>query len=148
MINKDFNEIILHCSATKEGQNFDVENIRKWHTSSPNNWKDIGYHFVIKLDGTIQKGRDITEIGSHCKDAGKNHTSIGICYVGGIDSFFKAKDTRTEAQKKSIDKLIKELVASYPQLKKLSGHNDYANKACPSFKVSEQYQHLKDIIEV
>lgn len=146
MIKKEFNEIILHCSATKEGQNFDVENIRKWHTSAPNNWKDIGYHFVIKLDGTIQQGRAISEIGSHA--LGRNANSIGICYVGGIDSFFKAKDTRTDPQKKSIDKLIRELVSSYPQLKKLSGHNDYSNKACPSFKVSEQYQHLKDIIEV
>ncbi len=146
MINKNFNEIILHCSATKEGQNFDVENIRKWHTSPPNNWKDIGYHFVIKLDGTIQKGRSIIEVGSHT--LGRNSNSIGICYIGGIDSFFKAKDTRTEKQKRSIDRLIKELLLSYPQLKKLSGHNDYANKDCPSFKVSEQYQHLKDIIEI
>lgn len=148
-INPNFNEIILHCSSTTEDQDFDVEDIRKWHMSPPNNWSDIGYYFVIKLDGTIQKGRPISKVGSHTY--GRNKNSIGICYVGGLDVNSKVKDSRTAAQKSSIEKLIIDLVSENPQLKKLSGHNDYnPDITDPSFKVADKYGYLqeKGIIKV
>ena len=69
-------EIIIHCSATREGQQIPVDTIRDWHLAK--GWNDIGYHFYIDLDGTINKGRDIDKIGAHCK--GHNRNSIGICY--------------------------------------------------------------------
>ena len=62
---RDINKIILHCSATKEGQEFDVNDIRDWHKQR--GFTDVGYHYVIKLDGTIQEGRNIRTIGAHCK---------------------------------------------------------------------------------
>lgn len=74
-------EFIIHCSATREGQDVTAADIRRWHVKG-NGWKDIGYHFVIHLDGTIELGRPIAEVGAHC--AGHNAESIGICYVGGL----------------------------------------------------------------
>ena len=84
-------EIIIHCSATKEGLDFNVNDLRRWHKAQ--GWKDVGYHFVITLDGTIEQGRALEEIGSHTK--GHNAHSIGICYIGGLDKNGKPKDTRT-----------------------------------------------------
>jgi hypothetical protein len=78
---RSINEIIVHCSATREGQHIPVETIKKWHTEG-RGWTDIGYHFYIELDGTIKKGRDIDKTGAHCK--GHNRNSIGICYCGGV----------------------------------------------------------------
>ena len=61
---RSINEIIVHCSATREGQHIPVETIKKWHTEG-RGWTDIGYHFYIELDGTIKKGRDIDKTGAH-----------------------------------------------------------------------------------
>lgn len=137
---RHIDEIILHCSATPEGRDVSVATIRKWHKDR--GWSDIGYHYVIYLDGSIHKGRSVERIGAHVK--GHNRGTIGICYVGGVDSKMKAKDTRTDAQKKAIVTLIKELKADYPAIKKVSGHNEYAAKACPSFKVGRTYDYLID----
>lgn len=85
-------EIIVHCSATPEGKDFTVEQIRQWHLQR--GFTDIGYHYVIYRDGSIHKGRDESIIGAHC--TGHNTISIGICYIGGMDSANKnPKDTRT-----------------------------------------------------
>ena len=84
-------EIIIHCSATKETLDFNVNDLRRWHKAQ--GWKDVGYHFVITLDGTIEQGRALEEIGSHTK--GHNAHSIGIVYIGGLDKNGKPKDTRT-----------------------------------------------------
>ena len=80
---REINKIIVHCSATRENENFDVAEIRKWHVEG-RGWSDIGYHFYIDLYGEIHKGRDISKIGAHCK--GHNRNSIGICYCGGVDA--------------------------------------------------------------
>lgn len=73
-------EIIIHCSATKEGRNFTVADIDRWHRER--GMRCIGYHFVIYRDGSIHVGRAIEEVGAHCK--GHNSISIGICYIGGL----------------------------------------------------------------
>ena len=84
---RKINKLIVHCSATPEGKDIKTETIRDWHVSG-NHWKDIGYHYVIELDGSIHKGRDESVIGAHC--SGQNANSIGICYIGGVDkSFFE-----------------------------------------------------------
>ena len=94
---REINKIIIHCSATREGENFDVAEIRKWHLAR--GFNDIGYHFYIDLYGEIHKGRDINKIGAHCK--GHNRNSIGVCYCGGVEADGKTpKDTRLECQKK------------------------------------------------
>lgn len=124
--------IIVHCTATPEGRAVSVATIRKWHNDQ--GWSDIGYHYVVHLDGTIEAGRPESVIGSHV--ANHNTGSIGIVYVGGTDKAGKPKDTRTVAQKAALVDLCKALIKKYPSIKKVAGHNDYTNaKACPSFKV-------------
>lgn len=131
-------EIIVHCSATPEGRPHTVGEIRAWHKQR--GFKDIGYHYVIYLDGSIHAGRDESVIGAHC--TGHNRYSIGVCYIGGMTKDMKAaKDTRTEAQKKSLLQLLRQLKKKYPQAK-IYGHRDFAAKACPSFDAKKEYAGL------
>lgn len=125
-------EIIVHCTATPEGKDFTVDTIRSWHLA--NGWKDIGYHYVVYRDGTIHAGRPEAQVGSHV--AGHNSGTLGIVYVGGVASDGKTpKDTRTSQQRAALLDLAKALIAKYPAIKKVTGHNQYAAKACPSFDV-------------
>ena len=136
---RKIDKIIIHCSATREGQDIPVETIRKWHIDG-RGWSDIGYHFYVELDGTIKKGRDIQKIGAHC--SGNNRSSIGICYCGGVESDGKTpKDTRTEQQKESLLSVLKTLKAMFPEAS-IYSHNEFANKACPSFNATNEYKAL------
>ena len=135
---REINKIIVHCSATREGENFEVAEIRKWHLAR--GFSDIGYHFYIDLYGEIHKGRDISKIGAHCK--GHNRNSIGICYCGGVEADGKTpKDTRYDCQKESLIAVLRTLKAMYPNAV-IHSHNDFANKACPSFNATEEYEDL------
>ena len=101
---RKINKLIVHCSATPEYKNFDVNDIREWHVKG-NGWSDCGYHYVIKLDGTLQEGRPVEKIGAHC--AGHNRDSIGVCYIGGMDKNMKEwKDTRTPEQTETLHDLL------------------------------------------
>lgn len=136
---RKINKIIIHCSATPEGRDVKIETIRSWHIKN-NHWKDIGYHYVIELDGSIHKGRDESVVGAHC--SGQNANSIGVCYVGGVGKDGKTpKDTRTDAQKQSLIELLKSLKAKYPAAA-VYGHRDFAAKACPSFDAKKEYAKL------
>lgn len=132
---RKIDKIILHCAATKEGQHFTVEDIDRWHKQR--GFNKIGYHFVIYLDGSVHKGRDIAEIGAHC--LGQNANSIGICYIGGLDANGKPKDTRTDAQKAALKTLVDDLSVKYPSAT-IHGHNEFANKACPCFDVKKEFK--------
>lgn len=132
------NKIIIHCSATPEGKDFTASDIQAWHVKR--GFNEIGYHFVIGLDGTVERGRNIQRVGAHCLD--QNRNSIGICYIGGLAKDGKTpKDTRTEAQKKSLLLLIRELKAKYPRIT-IHGHNEYAAKDCPCFDVKAEYAEI------
>ena len=72
-------EIIVHCSATREGRPFGVEDIERWHRER--GFAMCGYHFVIALDGEVQPARPAGYVGAHCE--GHNKRSIGVCYIGG-----------------------------------------------------------------
>lgn len=131
-------EIIVHCTATPEGKDFTVQDIRRWHTTpvekGGRGWSDIGYHYVIYRDGRIFSGRDVNISGAHC--TGHNAYSIGVVYVGGMDATNKeAKDTRTDEQRKSLLALLKRLLKMYPGAK-VYGHCEFAAKECPSFEPS------------
>ena len=103
-------------------------------------WSDIGYHFYIDIKGEIHKGRDIARIGAHC--SGHNRNSIGICYCGGVEEDGKTpKDTRTEEQKQGLLHVLKTLKAMYPAAT-IYSHNEFANKACPSFNATNEYKDL------
>ena len=136
---RKINKIIIHCSATPVGREVSVSTIRKWHLQR--GFNDIGYHYVIHLDGKISVGRPIEKVGAHC--AYENRGSIGICYVGGMTKDMrKPKDTRTQAQKDSLIKLMHELIYKYNKDMTIHGHNEYANKSCPCFNVQEEYANL------
>ena len=87
--------IIIHCSATRAEQDITAADIESWHRAR--GFWTIGYHYVIRLDGTIEPGRDVTLDGAHCM--GWNKRAIGICYVGGLDKDGRPADTRTDAQR-------------------------------------------------
>lgn len=140
--------IVLHCAATIEGRDHSAAEIRNWHKGQ--GWRDIGYHFVVRLDGTIEAGRPLAQAGSHVK--GHNARSIGIVYVGGLGKDAKPKDTRTDPQKASLAVLLHDLKARWPKARIL-GHRDLSPdldgdgvvephewlKACPCFDAREEY---------
>lgn len=138
-------EIIVHCTDTPEGRPHTVADIRLWHTlpvsKGGRGWSDIGYHYVVYLDGTIHDGRDADKIGAHC--AGHNSYSIGVVYVGGRSKDMKqTKDTRTEQQKVGLLNLLMDLKKLYPQAR-IYGHHDFdSGKPCPCFDAKNEYNRV------
>ena len=132
-------EIIVHCTATAEGKDYDVEDIRRWHKQQ--GWSDVGYHYVVLRNGHVQVGRDVDLIGAHCQ--GHNMHSIGVVYVGGCSSDGKTpKDTRTDLQKAALLSLLLALRHTYPKAV-IVGHRDYdKGKACPSFNAKYEYRNV------
>ena len=133
---RDLNRIILHCSATREGKDFSVDTIRDWHVKG-NGWSDIGYHWVIRLDGSIEVGRPLEKSGAHTK--GENKDSVGVCYIGGLDEDGKPKDTMNPEQEKAWRMIVLSLRTLYGNHITIHGHNEFASKACPSFIVKEKF---------
>ena len=146
---RKINKIIIHCSATPEGEDRTVEQIRKDHKAQ--GWSDIGYHYIIYRDGSIHTGRDVDIQGAHCADNGGNIGSIGICYIGGLEARRKGvaykdlrdKDTRTEQQKASLLSLLMDLRIQYPTAV-IYGHRDLDEhgKKCPSFNAKSEYSRI------
>lgn len=135
---REIDEIIVHCTATPEGRPVSRSEIDAWHRAR--GWSGIGYHRMVGLDGQRLPGRHLSKIGAHC--AGRNSRSIGLVYVGGVASDGRtAKDTRTDKQKEALLEELRELRDRF-NIPKVSGHNEYAAKACPSFNASEEYDHL------
>lgn len=134
---RNIKEIIVHCTATPEGRPVTIKEITNWHKQR--GFSTIGYHYVVMLDGSVQKGRDVNVSGAHCTN--HNSISIGVCYVGGCDKNMNAKDTRTDAQKRALLDLLKRLRIMYPSAK-IYGHRDFANKACPSFDARNEYKNI------
>jgi len=134
-------KIIVHCSATRENENISAATIKRWHTKE-RGWSDIGYHYVIHLDGTIVKGRKDDVVGAHC--LGHNANSLGVCYIGGLDKKgHNPKDTRTLEQKIALQSLLKTLTFTHPG-SVIYGHRDFSNKACPSFDATSEYSYISD----
>lgn len=129
---RKIDKIILHCTATPEGREVTVADVTAWHKER--GFRTIGYHYLVYLDGTVVRSRREEEIGAHC--LGQNAGSIGVCYVGGLDSRGKPKDTRTAAQRVALRNLVEGLQRRYPHAT-LHGHNEFAAKACPCFKISD-----------
>ena len=141
---RHINEIIIHCAATPPGWMSGnttaekVNEIRRWHTQE-RGWSDIGYSHIIDRDGTVALGRPIEKAGAHTK--GRNANSIGICLIGGQGGTAndKFEDNFTQAQANALRTLIAGLKREYPSIEKISGHNQYAAKACPCFNASAWY---------
>ena len=135
---RPIDEIIVHCTATPEGRAVNVAEINAWHRAR--GWSGIGYHRVVGLNGERWAGRALEAVGAHCE--GRNARTVGLVYVGGLAKDGRtAKDTRTGAQKASLLAELIELRDRF-DIKKVSGHNEYAAKACPCFDASKEYDHL------
>jgi N-acetylmuramoyl-L-alanine amidase len=133
--------IVIHCSATPEGRPHTAADIERWHREL--GWANIGYHYVIRLDGTVELGRPVSQAGAHV--SGYNTITIGICYVGGLDrTTWRPKDTRTEEQKRSMRTLVVALKGVFPDAEVL-GHRDFPNvrKACPCFDVRRWWESVQ-----
>lgn len=104
--------------------------IERWHRAR--GFFGIGYHYVIRRNGQLEKGRPLEKAGAHAE--GYNANSIGICLVGGIDDKGKPQNNFTDAQWTELKRLVSELTEKYGALK-IIGHNEVAHKACPSFSV-------------
>lgn len=124
--------LTIHCAATPEGRDVKAADISQWDIAK---FGQISYHFVIELDGTVHRTLRDDQRGAH---VGKNNTgNIGVCYVGGVDKNGNPKDTRTDAQKKSMLTLVRTYKARFPGIV-VRGHRDWPGvaKACPSFDVA------------
>ena len=132
--------IIIHCSATRETQDYTPEQLKRDHMAR--GFIDVGYHFYIRKDGTVTQHRQLNEVGAHCRPF--NRCSIGVCYEGGLDANGKPKDTRTLKQRASLVGLILDLKQKFPKAK-IRGHNEMPGavpKACPCFVPSKEFAYL------
>lgn len=123
--------VIVHCSATRPGQDIGVKDIRRWHKAR--GWDDVGYHYVITRDGLVENGRHLKVVGAHCR--GKNRRSVGICLIGGINERGKPDANFTMTQYLALRALLVELEGTLPTKLKVAGHREFSSKACPSFDV-------------
>lgn len=130
---RKIDKIVVHCSATEAGRDFQAKDIDGWHRAR--GFARIGYHWVVRLDGRVEAGRPETTAGAHC--LGQNRNSIGVCYIGGLKGG-KPCDTRTQAQKRSLERLMAIIRARYPEAT-VHGHREFAAKACPCFDAAAEY---------
>lgn len=145
-------EIIVHCSATPEGKDYTVDDIRRWHKQR--GYSDVGYHYIVYRNGILAQGRDVNIIGAHA--SGHNAHSIGICYIGGMNAEnTQPEDTRTLRQKARLLSLLVDLRKLYPNAR-IIGHRDLSEdkngdgiiepsewmKACPSFDAKSEYHRI------
>ena len=131
---RQITHLVIHCSATPAGRDIGAREINRWHRKR--GWRGIGYHYVIRLDGTIETGRPLAEAGAHVD--GQNRHLVGICLIGGVsaDNPLEAQNTFTKAQMQSLRDLVTELRDQFPDAD-VCGHRDMpgVKKACPSFDV-------------
>ena len=137
MNKSDVKYLIVHCSYTPESMDIGKSDIDRWHREK--GWMMIGYHKVIKRDGTVEDGRPLSKSGAHVR--GMNRTSIGICLIGGMN---RAKDgpeiNYTDEQMKSLRSLLDGLRKDYP-IAKVRGHTDFdKGKTCPNFDAGKWYE--------
>lgn len=130
--------IVIHCTATP--QSASVESIKRYWRNNLG-WKNPGYHLIVKPDGSYVRLAPDETVCNGVKNW--NSKSIHISYIGGVDSKMKAKDTRTEAQKKTLLTLVRTMKSRYPNAK-VQGHRDFPRvaKDCPSFDAIKEYKEI------
>ena len=133
------NKLVIHCSATPPSMDIGAKEIREWHVRD-NGWADIGYHFVIRRDGTVETGRPLEKQGAHAAAKNGNVASIGVCMVGGVrkqGGRLVTENNFAPAQWTALDALVKRLMKQFP-IDTLLGHRDLdPRKDCPSFSVKD-----------
>ena len=131
--------IVIHCSSVRPWKRSSAKDIDGWHKDK--GWKGIGYHFVVRRDGTVETGRPLSEAGAHV--VGHNRYSIGICYEGGLNAEGEAADTRTPEQVRALRELVEEMHGRFPRAV-IVGHRDLnPRKKCPCFDAVKEYWDLQ-----
>ena len=139
---------VIHCSATREGVWVDATEIDQWHKAR--GWSMIGYHRVIRLDGSVEQGRPYTRRGCHVK--GNNTNTIGYCMIGGLDADGEPKNTYTDDQMHTLMAELVNIKELCKNITKVCGHRDFSPdlngdglitpdewiKACPCFDVQHK----------
>lgn len=139
-------EIIVHCTATNPSWMADapvediVKEVTRWHTDPKphgRGWSDCGYHFIISRNGEIGAARPLERIGAHCKGKNKGTVGVALCGGRGASANDKFEEHFTVEQDKALRTLIANLQKDYPDIDMITGHQDYAAKACPGFIIEE-----------
>ena len=124
-------KIIVHCSDTPADRDIGVAEITAWHILR--GWSDIGYHYVIRRDGSVEYGRPPEKIGAHTR--GHNRDSLGVCLIGGKGGF-----NFTHKQMEKMVGLIWCLCIQHGiTVKDVHGHNEFSSKECPFFDVRSYF---------
>jgi N-acetylmuramoyl-L-alanine amidase len=144
---RHLDEIVIHCTATTgdDAGDVDIDTVRRWHTRAPRSWSDVGYHYLIRRDGSVEVGRPLSRPGAHVR--GHNASTIGIVYTGGIDADTgEHSDTRTDDQRDALFSLIVSLAVVFPTITRVRGHRDFpgVSKSCPCFDVPAEFGFLFD----
>lgn len=134
---RTIDSIVIHCSDTPYNRTVTAADVDRWHRAR--GFNSIGYHFFIRLDGTVEPGRPVAQTGAHCTQQRMNHRSIGICYAGGRLPDGSYGDSRTPAQREAMHRLVADLRRQYNiPANRVFGHCDFAPKACPCFDVHKE----------
>jgi len=133
-VSRPIDKLIVHCSYTPPSMDIGADTIRDWHVNGEG-WRDIGYHYVIRRDGAVEKGRQDAVSGAHTY--GHNNDSLGVCLVGGkAENDQRADCNFSAAQFMALVQLIRQLRQQHPDIQ-VYGHRDFANRACPTFDARE-----------
>ena len=127
--------IVIHCSATRCDRDYPVEQLRADHRMR--GFREVGYHYYIRRNGTLHSCRPLEEMGAHAR--GWNAQSVGICYEGGLDTNGHPADTRTEEQRVVMQEVVTSLLKRFPE-SRVVGHRDLpgcGGKECPCFEVQD-----------
>lgn len=138
--------LVVHCSATPANRDIGVAEVRAMHKKQ--GWRDVGYHYVIRRDGRVEKGRPDSEPGAHVQ--GYNSKSLGVCLVGGVKPDMSAECNFTAEQFRALRTLLNNLKVTHPHAQ-VCGHRDLSPdrnhdgritptewmKECPSFDVAD-----------
>lgn len=126
--------IALHHAAAVTCSAQDIDN---WHKN--NGWSGIGYHYFVRKNGSIYRGRPEWALGAHV--SGMNNCSLGICAEGDYDK----EQTMPDAQKSAIIALIKDVKSRYPNAK-VVGHRDIGSSDCPGkyYPMSEMINYFNN----
>lgn len=130
-------KVVIHAADTPAEMDIGAREIRMWHVEG-NGWSDIGYHYVIRRDGTVEPGRPENKQGAHVY--GHNKNSLGVCMVGG-----KPGCNFTSAQWASLTELVRDLLHRHRLTPAaIYGHRHFdSGKSCPTFDAQAWAQTLE-----
>lgn len=140
---RHISRIVVHCTATPEGRDVSAADVDQWHRAR--GWNGIGYHALIRLDGTVEPGRPLARQGAHVR--GHNHDSLGVVYAGGVDERLAPKDTRTPEQIAALFNVVTDWQRRFDvPVRRVRGHYELdPGKACPSFDMDRFRATLREM---